>query len=199
MPTIHDRFFILLLLAEPSPNPAWQKNPKAASILSGKACKQAPPMLDWVLQIGTPMNLNNLKILFVAGFGPITTSAGDSKALYLDTLGLPLKPMPGNDTYWFTELNQLEGVKHFALWPLEQASQSCFGTNHWPDHLPIPQAWLEFDVADITLATQQLKDQGCRLLVGNRQEPWGQTVTRFLSPEGLLLGITHTPWLRERK
>ncbi|PLP37801.1 glyoxalase, partial [Klebsiella variicola] len=26
--------------------------------------------------------------------------------------------------------------------------------------------------------------------------PWGQTVTRLLSPEGLLAGLTVTPWLR---
>ena len=30
----------------------------------------------------------------------------------------------------------------------------------------------------------------------NRKEPWGQTVTRLLSPEGILIGITLTPWLR---
>ena len=27
--------------------------------------------------------------------------------------------------------------------------------------------------------------------------PWGQTVTRLLSPEGLLTGVTFTPWLRD--
>jgi hypothetical protein len=27
-------------------------------------------------------------------------------------------------------------------------------------------------------------------------EPWGQTVTRLLGPEGLLVGITHTPSMR---
>ena len=28
------------------------------------------------------------------------------------------------------------------------------------------------------------------------KEPWGQTVTRFLSPEGLLVGLTVTPSMR---
>jgi len=27
-------------------------------------------------------------------------------------------------------------------------------------------------------------------------EPWGQTVTRLLAPEGILVGITHTPSMR---
>jgi hypothetical protein len=30
-----------------------------------------------------------------------------------------------------------------------------------------------------------------------RKEPWGQTVTRLLGPEGLLVGITHTPSMRK--
>ncbi|SQI93441.1 glyoxalase family protein [Klebsiella oxytoca] len=63
----------------------------------------------------------------------------------------------------------------------------------------MPQAWVEFEVRDIDTATDALKARGYRLLVDNRVEPWGQTVTRLLSPEGLLAGITVTPWLREGK
>jgi hypothetical protein len=37
------------------------------------------------------------------------------------------------------------------------------------------------------------------MLIKNKTEPWGQTVSRFLSPEGLLVGITLTPSLREKK
>jgi hypothetical protein len=33
----------------------------------------------------------------------------------------------------------------------------------------------------------------------NSSEPWGQIVSRFLSPEGLLLGITFTPSMRDEK
>ena len=36
------------------------------------------------------------------------------------------------------------------------------------------------------------------MLIKNKTEPWGQTVSRFLSPEGLLIGITLTPALREK-
>lgn len=42
-----------------------------------------------------------------------------------------------------------------------------------------------------------LSPSGYPLLVDNRLEPWGQRVTRFLSPEGMLVGVTHTPWLRD--
>ncbi|MGF6303006.1 hypothetical protein OKW43_005763 [Paraburkholderia sp. WC7.3g] len=33
--------------------------------------------------------------------------------------------------------------KSFALSPLSQAAQSCFGKDVWPDDIPVPQAWLE--------------------------------------------------------
>ena len=55
------------------------------------------------------------------------------------------------------------------------------------------------DVADIEAATRILEQAGYRLLARLRQEPWGQTVTRFLSPEGILMAVTHTPFLREEK
>ena len=135
------------------------------------------------------MTPRDIEILFVAGFGPIVRDE-ESRRLYLDVLGLPLK---GDD---YLNTNELDGVKEFALWPLDQAAESCFGTKTWPEDVPIPQAWLEFDVVDIGKATEAMKAQGYTLLVDAREEPWGQTITRFLSPEGLLVGLGHTPWLR---
>jgi hypothetical protein len=39
---------------------------------------------------------------------------------------------------------------------------------------------------------------GYRMLVKNKKEPWGQIVSRFISPEGLLVGVTFTPSMREQ-
>ncbi len=141
--------------------------------------------------------LKHIEIMFVAGFGPMTQSDAASKAFYVDTLDLPLKSMPENESYRSTENGDLAGVKHFALWPLEQAAQSCFAEEEWPRDLVVPQSWVEFEVVDICLASAQLLAQGYQLLVNNRMEPWGQTVTRLQSPEGILVGLTVTPWLRE--
>ena len=138
-----------------------------------------------------------LGVLFVAGFGPITRDSDDSRALYVDALGLPLKPFGDNEDYLLTEDGELEGCRHFALWPLTQAAQSCFGRDEWPSDVPTPQAWLEFDVESITVATEGLLARGYHLLISNRREPWGQRVTRFLSPEGLLVAVSETPWLRD--
>jgi hypothetical protein len=69
----------------------------------------------------------------------------------------------------------------------------------WPDEIPAPQAWLEFDVDSVERATTALAASGYRMLVKNKKEPWGRIVSRFLSPEGLLLGITFTPSMREER
>lgn len=71
-------------------------------------------------------DLDGMDVLFVAGFGPITQSTPASREFYVAALGLPLKPMPGNEEYLLTEQHALDGVKHFALWPLAQAARSCF-------------------------------------------------------------------------
>jgi catechol 2,3-dioxygenase-like lactoylglutathione lyase family enzyme len=135
----------------------------------------------------------NIDILFVAGFGPIVRAQGQSRKFYSAALGLPLQA----DSTGYLHTAALDGVKHFALWPLTQAAESCFGTDRWPDEIPVPQAWIEFDVRDIERATAELKSQGYHLLVAAKEEPWGQVVTRLLGPEGLLVGITHTPTLRK--
>ena len=54
-------------------------------------------------------------------------------------------------------------------------------------------------VYDIEAATEELGARGYQTLVANRTEPWGQIVTRLLSPEGLLIGLTVTPWMRESR
>jgi catechol 2,3-dioxygenase-like lactoylglutathione lyase family enzyme len=134
-----------------------------------------------------------MNVLFVAGFGPILQDEAATTAFYRDTLGLPFDESA--DGYYHSE--KVPGVKAFALWPLSHAAQSCFGTDSWPTELPIPQAWLEFDVDDIETATTELEGKGYHLLVKSRTEPWGQTVTRLLSPEGILVGVTVTPWMRD--
>ena len=134
----------------------------------------------------------NIKILFIAGFGPIVPDDSTGRALYRNALGIPFKEE--SDGYLHTE--SLEGAKTFALWPLSQAAQSCFGTASWPRDIPAPQAWLEFDVEDVDAATAALELQGYRMLIKGKREPWGQIVSRFLGPEGLLIGITFTPAFR---
>lgn len=136
-----------------------------------------------------------LKVLFIAGFGPIVRDTGESRRLYRDVLGIPFKEEA--DGYLHTEA--VPGAKTFALWPISQAAQSCCGKNSWPKDIPTPQAWLEFDVESVEKATAVLESGGYRMLVKHKKEPWGQIVSRLISPEGLLVGITFTPLMREQK
>ena len=139
--------------------------------------------------------IENIRVLFIAGFGPIVRDSEASRKLYDQNLGISFKEE--KDGYLHTEA--LPGAKSFALWPLSHAAQSCFGTDAWPADVPVPQAWLEFDVENVESATAQLESRGYWMLVKNRKEPWGQSISRFLSPEGLLVGITFTPAMRQAK
>ncbi len=138
---------------------------------------------------------SKIKVLFIAGFGPIVRDTGESRKLYSEVLGIHFKEESGE--YLHTEA--LQGAKTFALWPLSQAALSCFGNESWPEEIPVPQAWLELDVDSVENATADLESRGYRILVKNKMEPWGQRVTRLLSPEGLLVGITFTPAMRKEK
>jgi hypothetical protein len=139
--------------------------------------------------------ITNIRVLFIVGFGPIVREAAASRQLYSQTLGIPFKEEKGG--YLHTEA--LKGAKTFALWPLSEAAQSCFGNETWPSDVPTPQAWLEFDVDNVEMATAELESRGIRMLVKNKTEPWGQIVSRFIGPEGLLIGISFTPSMREEK
>src|SRR5881227_3073634 len=119
-----------------------------------------------------------IKILFIAGFGPIVRDVAASRKLYGETLGIAFKKETGG--YLHTEA--LKGAKSFALWPLSEAAQSCYGKDSWPGDVPIPQAWIEFDVDNVETATAELESRGYQVLVKNKKEPWGQTVSRFLGP-----------------
>lgn len=140
--------------------------------------------------------LGVMEISFVAGFGPITRDAGARTFWSAGGLGIPLdEPAPG-----YLTNDSLDGVKAFALWPLDQAAESTFGTSQWPDSRPVPQAWVEFDVASheaVAEAAAELVGLGHELLREAHLEPWGQTTARLQSPEGLLVGISHTPWMHK--
>src|SRR5215207_924877 len=73
-----------------------------------------------------------MKVSFVAGFGPIVRDVEVSREFWGDGLGLKLEEAAPN--YWTND--DLDGVKAFALWPLDQAAESCFGTETWPAAIP---------------------------------------------------------------
>ena len=136
-----------------------------------------------------------MKIEFIASIAVITPDPGQSGRLYLDTLGLPLAAAEG-DEYLHSE--DVEGARHFGVWPLSQAAQACFGADEWPAARPVPQASVEFEVADpeaVGAAAEELRAAGYDVLHDARTEPWGQTVARLQSLEGIVVGISFAPWM----
>jgi catechol 2,3-dioxygenase-like lactoylglutathione lyase family enzyme len=137
-----------------------------------------------------------MKVELIAGFGPIVRDPAESRGWW-SALGLNLAEIAPD--YW--GLDDLGGVNAFALWPLAQAAQNTFGTPDWPADIPTPQAWIELDVGsaeEVADAQKELESKGHRLLRATATEEWGQTTARLLSPEGLLVGITFTPWMHEQ-
>lgn len=103
--------------------------------------------------------------------------------------------MEGEGDGYYSSGN-IAGSKHFGVWPLSEAAETCFGTPQWPADRVTPQASIEFDVADVAAvaaAGGELERAGYELVHPARREPWGQTVTRLLTDDGLILGISYTP------
>lgn len=136
-----------------------------------------------------------MKIVAIAGFAAITKDVAASHALYRDRLGLPFKAK-GDYLY----VDGFDGAKHFGVWPLEEAALACFGRDTWPDDLAVPQATIEYELENIDAvgsAVEELKAAGQDFVHEARVEPWGQTIARFLSPEGILVGLSFAPWLHD--
>jgi catechol 2,3-dioxygenase-like lactoylglutathione lyase family enzyme len=138
-----------------------------------------------------------MKIVCIAGFATITRDPEASRQVYEQALGLPFT---SKDDYRY--LDGFDGAKHFGVWPLREAAQSCFAADEWPENIPVPQATIEFELADVaavTAAVEEMQAAGHRFVHEARQEPWGQTLARFLSPEGLLIGLSYAPWLHAER
>ena len=68
----------------------------------------------------------------------------------------------------------------------------------WPKDLPVPHATIEFELASpeaVADAAAELEMAGHQLIHEACEEPWGQTVARVQTPEGLLVGFSFAPWM----
>lgn len=136
-----------------------------------------------------------MNILFITSIAIVTSNPAESRKLFVDTFGLPLRHEEGDD-YYYSE--HIEGSKHFGIWPLTQAAQACFGTSQWPTDKTIPQMSIEFEVENaesVGEAAKELAAKGYPLLHDVRTEPWGQTIARILTSEGVIVGVSYAPSL----
>ncbi|MEM5451164.1 VOC family protein [Paraburkholderia guartelaensis] len=141
-----------------------------------------------------------MEIKCIAGFAVITKQPNSSASLYQEKLGLPLERYDEQPEYRF--MDKFPGANHFGVWPLNMAAQSCFGQDEWPSSIPEPTATIDFELADaeaVESAVEEMKVKGQVFIHEARTEPWGQTIARFMSPEGLLVGLSFAPWLHEQE
>ena len=129
----------------------------------------------------------------IAGYAVITGDPAASASLYRDALGLPLE---GDESY--LSMMNFPVAGHFGVWSLKMAARSCFGCDDWPEEIPVPSSTVEFELEDVEsleVAAAGMRERGFHFVHGARSEPWGQIVARFMSPEGVLIGLSYAPWL----
>ena len=138
-----------------------------------------------------------MDVSFITSVAVVAADPAQSRQLFMGALGLPLEG-EGNGYY---SSGNIAGSKHFGVWPLTEAAQACFGSPEWPAGLLVPQASIEFEVADadaVEAAGEELRQAGYELLHPARTEPWGQTVARLLTSDGLIVGISYAPVLHDQ-
>lgn len=131
-----------------------------------------------------------MDVLFIASVAVVTADPPQSRKLFIDALGLPLEGE--GDGYYSS--GSIPGSNHFGVWPLSEAAEACFGTPQWPADRVVPQGSIEFEVKNaeaVATAGDELQRAGFELLHPARTEPWGQTVTRLLTEDGLIIGISY--------
>ena len=139
-----------------------------------------------------------MDVLFIASVAVVTAHPPQSRKLFIDALGLPLEGE--GDSYYSS--GSIRGCNHFGVWPLSEAAEACFGIPQWPAGRVVPQASIEFEVEDaeaVAAAGGELERAGYELLHPARTEPWGQTVTRFLTGDGVIVGISYAPAFHDQQ
>ena len=139
-----------------------------------------------------------MEVHFIASVAVIAADPPQSRKLFMDALGLPLE---GEGDGYYSSGN-IPGCNHLGIWPLAEAADACFGTPEWPAGLVVPQASIEFEVAStdaVAAAGDELREAGYELLHPARTEPWGQTVARLLTSDGVIVGISYAPEFHTEK
>ena len=127
----------------------------------------------------------------VAGLAEIVEDVNEAIAFYRDILGLEVEKQEGDDY----AILAVPGVLHFGIWNRAHAAECVFGSRDQAERIPLGYT-LEFEVDDVKGAAGCVENATECLEQNPREEAWGQTTFRMLSPGGSLLGFAETPWAR---
>ena len=130
-------------------------------------------------------------IRHVAGVGEIVEDVEAAVAFYRDVLGLEVEHESGND---YAEV-KVTGINHYGLWGRRAAAESILGDANLADQVPLGFA-MGFEVDSVEEDSVAATGRGLALIQQPKSEPWGQVVSRFLLPSGLVGELSETPWAR---
>jgi len=131
-------------------------------------------------------------IRHLAGLAEIVEDVDAAVDFYTGVLGLELEKRMNQDY----AILKAPGVLHFGVWSREAAAEATFGSRDATDRVALGFT-IEFEMNDIDTASQQLDKTQPGLVHPVRTEPWGQKVSRMLSPSGAVIGFAQTPWARK--
>ncbi len=130
-------------------------------------------------------------IRHLAGIAEIVDDLEAAVSLYRNDLGLEVDDSVSAD---YASV-KIPGVIHFGLWSRAAAAEATFGDRTAVDRVT-PGLTIEFEVDEVSAASQTLESRGIQLLHGPKAEPWGQTTARLALLSGALCGLAETPWAR---
>ena len=110
---------------------------------------------------------------------------------YRDVLQLPVDHEPGGRYATVT----MPGALHFSIWSRRAAAEATFGDETAIDRVPLGFS-VEFEVDAVGAAAETVSERGLQIVQPPKEEPWGQTTSRFMLPSGMLGGFSQTPWAR---
>ena len=131
-------------------------------------------------------------IRHVAGVGEIVENVEAAVTFYRDVLGLEVE-YEGDGEYAEVKVS---GIAHYGLWGRRHAAASIFGDANLAAQVPLGFA-MGFEVDSVHEAAMTTGERGLEIIQPPKTEPWGQVVTRFLLPSGLVGEFAETPWARQ--
>ncbi len=127
----------------------------------------------------------------ISSIAEIVEDIEASVRFYRDGLGLAVEYEPGS-AY---AVVSAPGVLHFGLWTRPAAAETLFGDANAAARIPLG-FFVEFEVDRVAESQRQFEEKGWPVAQPEKQESWGQTTSRLLTPGGALCGLTETPWAR---
>ena len=120
-------------------------------------------------------------IRHVSRIAEIVDDVDTAAQFYREVLGLPVDHQPGGSY----SVVKVPGVLHFGLWSRAAAAEATFGDRNAVERIPLGFA-VEFEVDSVGPAADAIGERGWQIAQAPKKEPWGQALSRFFLPSGML-------------